>query len=95
MPQMVYYMIKTVVGFQEINVYALREFILTVRKCYRPNPYHNWEHAFNVAHCMYNILLRNKSLFTIVEVHVLLYVQTLYTNAYFSDKSSNCSLPMP
>ncbi|KAH0998645.1 hypothetical protein HUJ05_009626, partial [Dendroctonus ponderosae] len=72
MPQMVYYMIRTVVGFQEVNVHALKEFILTVRKCYRPNPYHNWEHAFNVAHCMYNILLRNKSLFTNVEIKALI-----------------------
>ncbi|ENN78871.1 hypothetical protein YQE_04660, partial [Dendroctonus ponderosae] len=77
MPQMVYYMIRTVVGFQEVNVHALKEFILTVRKCYRPNPYHNWEHAFNVAHCMYNILLRNKSLFTNVEVHMLRYIKAL------------------
>ncbi|XP_050308589.1 cAMP and cAMP-inhibited cGMP 3',5'-cyclic phosphodiesterase 10A-like isoform X2 [Anthonomus grandis grandis] len=68
MPQMVYYMIKTIVGFEQINLYNLREFILTVRKCYRANPYHNWEHAFNVAHCMYNICLRNMELFNDVEV---------------------------
>lgn len=72
MPQMVYYMMRTVVGFQEINPDILMKFILTVRKCYRPNPYHNWEHAFNVAHCMYNILLRNKSIFNDIEIKSLL-----------------------
>ncbi|XP_030759512.1 cAMP and cAMP-inhibited cGMP 3',5'-cyclic phosphodiesterase 10A-like [Sitophilus oryzae] len=68
MPQMVYHMLKTVVGFTDMNIGLLVDFILTVRKCYRPNPYHNWEHAFNVSHCMYNILLRNPALFTEVEV---------------------------
>lgn len=72
MPQMVYYMMRTIVGFQEINPDILMKFILTVRKCYRPNPYHNWEHAFNVAHCMYNILLRNKSIFNDIEIKSLL-----------------------
>ncbi|XP_050308588.1 cAMP and cAMP-inhibited cGMP 3',5'-cyclic phosphodiesterase 10A-like isoform X1 [Anthonomus grandis grandis] len=72
MPQMVYYMIKTIVGFEQINLYNLREFILTVRKCYRANPYHNWEHAFNVAHCMYNICLRNMELFNDVELKSLI-----------------------
>ncbi|KAL1487955.1 hypothetical protein ABEB36_015336 [Hypothenemus hampei] len=72
MPQMVFYMLKTVIGFQEVNQPVLIEFILTVRKCYRPNPYHNWEHAFNVAHCMYNILLRNKVMFTEVEIKAMI-----------------------
>ncbi|XP_030754671.1 cAMP and cAMP-inhibited cGMP 3',5'-cyclic phosphodiesterase 10A-like [Sitophilus oryzae] len=72
MPQMVYHMLKTVVGFTDMNIGLLVDFILTVRKCYRPNPYHNWEHAFNVSHCMYNILLRNPALFTEVEIKSLI-----------------------
>ncbi|KAL1488021.1 hypothetical protein ABEB36_015395 [Hypothenemus hampei] len=72
MPQMVFYMLKTVIGFQEVNQPVLMEFILTVRKCYRHNPYHNWEHAFNTTHCMYNILLRNKAMFTEAEIKALI-----------------------
>ncbi|XP_060525449.1 cAMP and cAMP-inhibited cGMP 3',5'-cyclic phosphodiesterase 10A-like isoform X2 [Cylas formicarius] len=72
MPQLIFYMMKTIIDFKDVNLSKLREFILTVRKCYRPNPYHNWEHGFNVAHCMYNILIRNKDRFTDVEIRTLL-----------------------
>ncbi|XP_054283445.1 cAMP and cAMP-inhibited cGMP 3',5'-cyclic phosphodiesterase 10A-like [Macrosteles quadrilineatus] len=34
------------------------KFILTVQKCYRPNPYHNFLHAFVVTHTMANIISR-------------------------------------
>lgn len=31
-------------------------FILTVKKNYRPVTYHNWRHAFNVAQTMFTLL---------------------------------------
>lgn len=35
---------------------TLFRFTLTVKKNYRKVPYHNWDHAFSVAHAMYCIL---------------------------------------
>ncbi|CAF4566476.1 unnamed protein product, partial [Didymodactylos carnosus] len=35
---------------------CLMRFILTVRKNYRNVPYHNWSHAFSVAHAMYTVI---------------------------------------
>ena len=44
------------------------KFCLTVSKNYRLIPYHNWEHAFNVAHCIYFVLKGAPELFTQMEV---------------------------
>lgn len=44
------------------------KFILTIKNSYRPNPYHNFEHAFIVTHTMANILCRNRELFSALEV---------------------------
>lgn len=68
MPQLALYMITEVVGEPEIQLTPTMQFILSVRKSYRDNPYHNFEHAFNVCHCMYNILRRNLDIFSPVEV---------------------------
>eukprot|EP00794_Sanderia_malayensis_P004717 gene4717-5340_t len=38
---------------ERFDMDVVSRFILTVRKNYRRVPYHNWTHAFNVAHCMY------------------------------------------
>ncbi|XP_063691234.1 cAMP and cAMP-inhibited cGMP 3',5'-cyclic phosphodiesterase 10A-like, partial [Bolinopsis microptera] len=38
----------------------LIRFTLTVKKNYRKVAYHNWEHAFCVANCMYSILKSNQ-----------------------------------
>ena len=46
----------------------LLKFCLTVSKNYRPIPYHNWEHAFSVAHCMYYVLKGVPQMFTEMEV---------------------------
>ncbi|CAF1370322.1 unnamed protein product, partial [Didymodactylos carnosus] len=35
---------------------CLMRFILTVRKNYRNVPYHNWSHAFSVAHAIYTVI---------------------------------------
>ncbi|XP_065061880.1 probable 3',5'-cyclic phosphodiesterase pde-5 isoform X2 [Rhopilema esculentum] len=38
---------------ERFDMDVVSRFILTVRKNYRRVPYHNWTHAFNVAHCMF------------------------------------------
>ncbi|GLH07158.1 cAMP-specific 3',5'-cyclic phosphodiesterase, isoform F [Gryllus bimaculatus] len=48
-----------------------KDFVLIVKKSYRNNPYHNFEHAFNVLHCMYNLLKRNLDIFTPLEIRGL------------------------
>lgn len=68
MPQIALYMILEIAGPNAMNTEELMKFVLATRNFYRRNPYHNWEHGFNVCHCMYNILLRNKDIFTDLEV---------------------------
>ena len=41
-----------------IKPHTLSRFILMVRKGYRDPPYHNWYHAFSVAHFAF-LLLKN------------------------------------
>ncbi|CAH1173827.1 unnamed protein product [Phaedon cochleariae] len=72
MPQLVLLMVTEVIGASEFDIKSMMQFILTVRKCYRGNPYHNFEHAFNVAHCMFNILRRNMKKFNQIEIKSLL-----------------------
>ena len=48
----------------------LRRFVLTVRKNYRRVPYHNWTHAFAVAHCMYTVIRSNEGMFDTLEVNI-------------------------
>ena len=43
-------------------------FMLTVAKNYRSEEYHNWDHAFTVAHCMYWILKGSSDRFSDLEV---------------------------
>ena len=50
-------------GFDE-----LRRFVLTVKKNYRDVPYHNWTHAFAVAHSMYLVIRSGNDRFTALEV---------------------------
>ena len=46
----------------------LWRFVLTVRKNYRKVPYHNWTHAFAVAHCMYLVIRSAEEKFSALEV---------------------------
>ena len=39
---------------------CLKRFVLTVRKNYRSVPYHNWSHAFSVAHAIYTVIKLTK-----------------------------------
>ncbi|CAH1373880.1 hypothetical protein MTP99_015245 [Tenebrio molitor] len=72
MPQYCLYMILQVVHVSEINVKNMMQFILSARKLYRTNPYHNFEHAFNVCHCMHAILRRNLKKFSVIELKALI-----------------------
>lgn len=42
--------------------------MLTVKKNYRDVPYHNWTHAFAVAHSMYLVIRSGNDKFTALEV---------------------------
>ena len=46
----------------------LMRFTLTVRKNYRNVPYHNWVHAFSVAHSMYTVIKTCRHQLTHLEV---------------------------
>ena len=61
-------MISELVDKELFDSDQLLKFALTVCKNYRKEPYHNWDHAFHVAHCMYCILKEAKDKFTTVEV---------------------------
>ncbi len=53
-----------------VDADCVLRFVQTVSKNYRQMPYHNWEHAVHVAHCMYTILMgpEAQDKFTRVEV---------------------------
>ncbi len=61
-------MVSNLVDGSLFNSQQLLKFALTVSKNYRSNPYHNWDHAFHVAHCMYCILNGAPGYFNNVEV---------------------------
>ena len=50
------------------GVDELWRFVLTVKKNYRDVPYHNWTHAFAVAHSMYLVIRSGNEKFTALEV---------------------------
>lgn len=52
----------------EFDKDKLLKFCLTVSKNYRPVSYHNWEHAFSVAHCMYWTITGAPNKFSEIEV---------------------------
>ncbi|XP_052274337.1 probable 3',5'-cyclic phosphodiesterase pde-5 isoform X2 [Dreissena polymorpha] len=67
-PTYVLYMFRDL--FRSINRYdmdSLIRFTLTVRKNYRNVPYHNWDHAFSVAHAMFTVVRTTKHQFTAQE----------------------------
>lgn len=60
-------MFHEVLGDSFMVLNNVPKFILTVKNCYRPNPYHNFVHAFGVAHAMANIITRYHRVFTGLE----------------------------
>jgi len=74
---------------------CLMRFILTVRKNYRNVPYHNWSHAFSVAHAIYTVIKQTRHEFSANQC-IALFVACLChdldhrgkTNAYMVKSSS-------
>lgn len=60
-------MFHEVLGDSFMVLNNVPKFILTVKNCYRPNPYHNYVHAFGVTHAMANIITRYHRVFTGLE----------------------------
>ncbi|KAI4456413.1 cyclic nucleotide phosphodiesterase [Holotrichia oblita] len=71
MRQIAIFMIMDI-GGHAMDKEEVIKFVLTVRNYYRDVGYHNWEHGFNVCHCMYNLLIRNKHRFTHTEMKGLM-----------------------
>lgn len=71
-PYLATHMIRDLIGTSDIDYNNMTNFMLVVRKLYRNNPYHNFEHAFNFMHSMYNILKRNAHIFSPMEIKALL-----------------------
>ncbi|XP_071150594.1 probable 3',5'-cyclic phosphodiesterase pde-5 isoform X23 [Mytilus edulis] len=73
----VLYMMKDI--FSMATKYDLDDmirFTMTVKKNYRNVPYHNWAHAFSVAHAVYTVIKTTKHSFSPVEC-LALYVACL------------------
>ncbi|KAG8322474.1 hypothetical protein J6590_022923 [Homalodisca vitripennis] len=60
-------MFHEVLGDSFMALNNVTKFVLTVQKCYRPNPYHNYIHAFGVAHTMANMISRYHKIFNKIE----------------------------
>lgn len=73
MPQLAIHLISTICGIDYFDQENLTKFVLTMRKSYHNNPYHNFEHGFHVCHCMFNIVYRNVDVFNAIEV-ILAYI---------------------
>ena len=54
--------------FRRFDLDDMIRFTLTVRKNYRNVPYHNWAHAFSVAHAMFTVIKTSQHRFTPIEV---------------------------
>ncbi|KAL4235697.1 hypothetical protein ACF0H5_004090 [Mactra antiquata] len=64
-PTYVLYMFRDLFGqIVRFDMDSLIRFTLTVRKNYRNVPYHNWDHAFSVAHAMFTVIKTTKHRFT-------------------------------
>ncbi|XP_076440907.1 putative 3',5'-cyclic phosphodiesterase pde-5 isoform X2 [Babylonia areolata] len=55
-PLYVLFMFRDLFSQMRYDLEDLMRFTLTVRRNYRNVPYHNWVHAFSVAHSMYTVL---------------------------------------
>ena len=70
----------------------LHRFTLTVRKNYRKVPYHNWTHAFSVAHAVYTIIKTTHNKFTHIEVGYPLYPATTTVVMYSHSDVQRCNV---
>ena len=72
--------------FSRFDITELTRFVLTVRKNYRRVPYHNWTHAFTVAHCMYCVVKESKRVIDGLEVSFIessRLIQNVFTLFYY------------
>lgn len=69
--QLTYLMFTDLFGGDFFEPEHLMTFILSAKRYYRSVPYHNFEHAFLFAHCVYVILKLYDTTFDLVEVSVL------------------------
>ncbi|XP_032242286.1 probable 3',5'-cyclic phosphodiesterase pde-5 isoform X2 [Nematostella vectensis] len=67
MPKLVIFQTRNLFSLSRFDLDELYRFVLTVRKNYRKVPYHNWTHAFAVAHCMYLVIRSGHNNFTGLE----------------------------
>ena len=76
------------------DVNDLIRFTLTVRKNYRNVPYHNWDHAFSVAHAAFTVVKTARHKFSAYEVRrcenlslslsLCMEINTYLSNFYYS-----------
>ena len=57
-------------NFSKFDQDKVLRFFLTISKNYRSIAYHNWEHAFNVTHCMFWVIRGTEKMFSEIEVSV-------------------------
>ncbi|XP_077991187.1 putative 3',5'-cyclic phosphodiesterase pde-5 isoform X2 [Glandiceps talaboti] len=63
-PLYVLCMFRDLFGLMNFDYDDLCRFTLSVRKNYRKVPYHNWTHAFSVAHAIYTVIKTSPGMFT-------------------------------
>lgn len=63
-----YFMMNDLCGERLSVAEDVFQFLYCVRRSYRKNPYHNFEHAFNVIHSLYCMLSKHSNEFSILEV---------------------------
>lgn len=68
MPGLVCYMFNETLESLKLEREVMSDYVLTLLRCYRNNPYHNAEHAFCFTHTMYLILVNNREYFNSNEV---------------------------
>ncbi|XP_048759916.1 probable 3',5'-cyclic phosphodiesterase pde-5 isoform X5 [Ostrea edulis] len=67
-PVYVLYMMRDIFEMHsQFDLDDMIRFTLTVRKNYRNVPYHNWAHAFSVAHAMFAVIKTSQHHFTPIE----------------------------
>ncbi|KAJ2954151.1 hypothetical protein O0L34_g2378 [Tuta absoluta] len=89
-------MMKDLFDLSNFDIITVSRFILTVKKNYRTVPYHNFDHGWSVAHCMYVILKNDIKQRYSYKVRLALFVACLchdldhrgYTNKYMSETAS-------
>lgn len=67
----------------------LYKFIITVKMCYRNVPYHNFEHAFNVTHCIFCMLKLYNDKFSLNEVIIIIFQRYNKSYTYYMKISFN------